>query len=367
MKITLNQAAPMLKDYLLAGLVPILKGSPGLGKSAVIHALAKDLNLKVIDLRLAQCDPTDLLGFVKLEKDSNGNMRGGYAPMEMFPIENDPLPIKTPGIKAGTELPDGTIVATDIPPTFYSGWLLFLDEITSAKQSVQAASYKLILDRMVGLHKLHDCVFMVGAGNLETDNAIVEEMSTAIKSRMVHMELQAKPQDFIEYALQAGFDYRITAYLQYKPESFYTFKPDAEDPTYACPRTWEFADRLLKLPNFEFNMHGVNLICGAISEGVGRDFSAFAKLKDDLPLMSDIIAKPTVTPVPQEISVIWMLTGALAHHVDKASFDPILQYIKRLPLEFQVVSLRQIMKKDASFISHPEMSKWFAENNANLH
>jgi hypothetical protein len=31
-----------------------------MGKSAMLHSVAEELNLKVIDLRLAQCDPTDL-------------------------------------------------------------------------------------------------------------------------------------------------------------------------------------------------------------------------------------------------------------------------------------------------------------------
>jgi len=41
-------------------LVPNLLGSPGCGKSALIHQIAEEFNLKVIDLRLSQCDPTDL-------------------------------------------------------------------------------------------------------------------------------------------------------------------------------------------------------------------------------------------------------------------------------------------------------------------
>lgn len=58
--VSINTAAAMIAVYLNSNLVPFIVGSPGLGKSAIVHKYAKDNNLKVIDLRLAQCDPTEL-------------------------------------------------------------------------------------------------------------------------------------------------------------------------------------------------------------------------------------------------------------------------------------------------------------------
>lgn len=60
--VTVNplQASSMLATCIRAALVPILSGSPGCGKSAIVHQLAAEYGLKVIDVRLAQCDPTDL-------------------------------------------------------------------------------------------------------------------------------------------------------------------------------------------------------------------------------------------------------------------------------------------------------------------
>ena len=98
MKIKISQAADLLTTALKAKLVPMLHGSPAVGKSSVVKEIAQHFNLKLIDLRLSQCDPTDLLG---LPTFTNG--RAGYAPMNTFPIEGD-------------EIPHG-----------YSGWLLFLN------------------------------------------------------------------------------------------------------------------------------------------------------------------------------------------------------------------------------------------------
>lgn len=43
--------------------------------------------------------------------------------------------------------------------------ILFLDEISAAPQSVQAAAYQITLDRVVGEHKLPDNCIVIAAGN----------------------------------------------------------------------------------------------------------------------------------------------------------------------------------------------------------
>lgn len=111
MELKISQAIPVIQGLMKAKLVPLVKGSPGVGKSDIIHGIAKTFNLKVIDLRLAQCDPTDMLGFPQI-KDGKAD----YVPMATFPLEGD-------------ELPKG-----------YDGWLLFMDELTSAPKAIQAAA-----------------------------------------------------------------------------------------------------------------------------------------------------------------------------------------------------------------------------------
>jgi MoxR-like ATPase len=117
-------------DVLTAGLVPMICGSPGIGKSDIIREIAKAFKLKIIDLRLSQCDPTDMLGF-----PTHNGVRMGYAPPEHFPLESDKLPIIQPE--------DFTYFGIDANapgPQYYAGWLLFLDEFSSAPLAVQAAA-----------------------------------------------------------------------------------------------------------------------------------------------------------------------------------------------------------------------------------
>ncbi len=332
MQVKISQAIPMITDFIKAKLVPMVMGSPGCGKSMIVQQIAKEYGLKVIDKRLSQCDPTDLAGFPKIA----GN-KASYTPLEEFPIEGD-------------EIPKG-----------YNGWLLFLDEFNSAPLSVQAASYKIVLDKMVGQHKLHKNVAIVCAGNLETDNAIVQPMSTAMQSRLVHLELVVDAQEWVDWASSAGIDHRITDFINFKPSSIYTFQPDHTDKTYACPRTWEFTNRILKTVDISAP-HILQCLSGTISEGVAREFVAFCRIYYTLPKIDSILAAPGATEVPHEPSVLFALVGSLSDRVNEESLTPIMKYISRFPIEFQVVFVRSAIRRNKALLSHKELQNWIVAN-----
>ncbi len=60
MLIKTSQAAELIRDILETFQVPYLVGSPGIGKSNIASQVAKSMNLKMVDVRLSQCDPADL-------------------------------------------------------------------------------------------------------------------------------------------------------------------------------------------------------------------------------------------------------------------------------------------------------------------
>ena len=336
MQVKISQAVAMITAFIRAHLVPMLVGSPGSGKSQIVHQIAADYKLKVIDVRLAQCDPTDICGFPTIK----GN-KAGYVPMDTFPVEGD-------------KIPEG-----------YNGWLIFLDEFSSASPAVQAASYKLVLDRMVGNHPLHKNVAIVCAGNLETDNAIVQPMSTALQSRLVHMELVVDAKEWSDWAATAGIDHRITSYINFKPGNLYTFKPDHTDVTYASPRTWEFADRVMKVMDID-SKDLLPMLAGTISEGVAREFLNFCKHFANLPKISEIIQSPDAITVPSEPSILFALTGALSHNAQPENMDQLMTFIKRLPLEFQVVCLRETVRRNKAMLAQGAVQKWIAQNATEL-
>ncbi len=207
---TPRQLKSLLSEVLMAGLVPFIQSDPGMGKSSIVKALAKEYGLKMIDHRLSTSAPEDIQGLPRF--DANG--KAYMSPFaDIFPTED-------------MSIPKG-----------YNGWILFLDEFNSARKEVQAASYKLILDRMVGQYRLHDQVAMVAAGNLATSRAITTQLSTAMQSRLIHLELAISFNEWLEdVAIKENYDSRIIAYLSQYPNELLDFRPDHQEKTFSCPR-----------------------------------------------------------------------------------------------------------------------------------
>jgi len=332
--ITLKEARPLILDTIQAGLVPMLHSPPGVGKSDLTKSIAKEHNLLLIDLRLAQMDPTDMNGFPLLNKDT---MRSDYAPPMTIPLEGDPIP-------AG-----------------YSGWLVFLDEINAASNAVQAAAYKVILDKQIGSHNIHKNVAMIAAGNLATDKAIVNRPSTALQSRMVHYSVAAENSAWLEWAIQNDIDYRVMGFLRFRPELLHKFDPNHDDFTFAAPRTWEFLSLQIKSMK-EITVDKIPLLCGTVGEGNGIEFKSFTDIYAELPTKEQIIRDPANCPMPKEPSASYAITSLLSHIANDSNITSLMTYVNRLPVEFQIVTLAGILKEDRGLLTNPAVSTWIAAN-----
>lgn len=331
-KRTPSQVYDDIIEVLMADLVPFVSSSPGLGKSNIYAQIAKNLNLKLIDIRLSQCAPEDLMG-LPMRLGEGANMKAAFAPFEMFPT-------------ADTPIPDG-----------YNGWLLLLDEFNSASKMVEAAAYKLILDRFVGQAKLHENCLCAAAGNLSTDRAIVNKLSTASQSRLIHIEMVADLPDFMAHAVKAHFDHRILGFLEFQPSKLHAFKPDHNDRTFACPRTWEFASKLIK--NKPFEKINLALLAGTLSDGVAVEFHTFLQEYEKLPSYTAILNSPINTPIPPDPSTRYALVTMLLERFNEDEFPDMVAYIKRLPSEFQVIYFRGVNYRHPNIQRH---NKTFRDN-----
>lgn len=335
--LTMPEAREAIIACIKARLVPLLKGSPGIGKSSLIHSIAREYGLKVIDLRLTNCDPTDLGGFPTIDKETG---KAFYAPMDTFPLETD-------------EVPAG-----------YNGWILFLDEFTSCPRAVQAASYKVVLDRMIGLHKLHPKVAIVCAGNLETDNAIVEEMGTAMQSRLIHLQLMSDLDAWLEWAAKEKIDPRITSFVRWQPKLLNAFNPEHSDVTFACERTWEFLSNLLVKGGVKTLRHDrvtEALLNGTVSEGVMKEFLLYCELWKSLLTIDEIKRNPTGVNIPDEPSILWAVCGSVAQHIEEKNANAVMEFVYRLPVEFQIFTMKDVVRRKPELQTNPAVQKWVAD------
>jgi hypothetical protein len=197
------------------------------------------------------------------------------------------------------------------------------------------------------------------AGNLESDGAIVQPMSTALESRLLHLELVVDSQEWCDWAVANDFDHRITDQIKFKPGNIYTFQPDHTDHTYACPRTWEFANRLVKEEGTD-SPDILPLLAGTISEGVAREFLTFCKIYDNLPKHEKIAVDPMGVKVPTEPSILYAMTGNLSHNITAANAASFMTYLGRIPKEFQVICMREVVRKHKPLRTHSAIVNWVA-------
>lgn len=334
-----RQLASMIQQCLEASVVPMIHGSPGIGKSAVTHAISQRNNLKMIDHRLSTAAPEDQTGLPF--KSADGFAR--FAPFaDLFPLEATPLP-------AG-----------------HDGWLLFLDELNSASKAVMASAYKLILDRMTGQHKLNDRCMIIGAGNLKTDRAITNDIGTALQSRMVHLELRVEHRIWMEdVALTQKYDERIIGFLNMLPDRLMDFRPDHNDRTFCCPRTWEFMNRLLFDPVSQKPREVLDsaaaLYAGTITSGVAVEFISYCRNAAHLVKIEDVLADPLQCRIPSEAAIKWATTTHLLNRVTNETLGDVLKYIDRMDASFKIMFARALVVRNPTIVTRPEYAMFLSK------
>ena len=322
----------LIRDFKV-GLTPMVASSPGMGKSDIIRSIAAKFELKVIDFRVSQCEPVDMQGYPGVK---DGRMT--FHIPEYFPIETD-------------KVPDG-----------YDGWLLFLDEFNSGNKQTEAAAYKLILDREVYKHKLHPRCLIAAAGNLTTDRAIVNTQSTATTSRLNHYRMRVDHNVWIDWANSHNIDHRIISLIKFKPELLHRFDTSTNELTFPCPRTWEFASKVIMGEEVIDHINKIRL-AGTVGEGAAVELATYAEIYQNLPTIEQILANPkSGWKVPKEPSEQYAVTTMLSHNTTLESINQIIIAINRLPVDFQVITFKDIYKRTPELKNHPVITDWIAKH-----
>jgi hypothetical protein len=295
--------------------------------------VADDFNLKVIDHRLSTSAPEDLSGLPKFTE--NG---AEFVPFrDLFPLEDTALPKKK------------------------DGWMLFLDEFNSGSKSVQAAAYKLVLDRMVGQYKLHPNCVITAAGNLATDRAIVNQISTAMQSRVIHLELEVNFNEWLyDVAFKENYDERIIGFLSQFESKLMDFNPSHTEKTFACPRTWEFVNRLCKLPSWQGDLiDKAPLLTGAITSGIATEFVVFSKVWKELVTIAQVVKDPKNLRIPADASSKWATIAHLMENINTVNFDDVCTYVNReeFGISFRILFFRSTMVRHPELRQHPAFAK----------
>ena len=180
-------------------------------------------------------------------------------------------------------------------------------------------------------------------------------MGQAVADRFEHYTVEPNVDDFCAYAYQTGCDASIPSFLRYRPNLLHD--ADTQEKAFPTPRSWIRLNR--KLPHLADEFHG---IAASIGDGAAGEFIAHRKIFHELPDIDQIIRSPGSVRVPQSASTLYAVAGALSARANQQDIKPIVTYLRRLPPEYQVVAIKDIIGKDRSLITEPAVQSWTTDN-----
>jgi len=320
----------------------LLKGPPGVGKSAIVEAAAAEAGFDVILVHGVTTDPIDAKGMPAIIQDGDTLEQSA----EFLPFGD---------MKKIIEAKKPTLV--------------FLDDIGQAPKAVQAAWMQPIHARRLNGFEIPDCVRFAAATNRREDRAGVGGVITALVSRFaLNVTVETDLKSWVEYSLtDETIDPTVVSFARFVHQSgdpVFQFDPKNELENPSVPRTLTQLGREHKSFGDDID---VEIVQGAIGEAMGTKFMAFLKTYKELPNPDQIIMHPETAPVPEgRPDILFALTGVLANRAGGQSIDNILTYSERLPREFGVTMVRDIhmrdMKLKTGVSSMPCMVRWIEKN-----
>ena len=308
------QSAKRSLRHLCKRQVPVfLWGPPGIGKSSIVAQIAREQGIGCIDLRLSLLDPTDLRGIPFFDTSKETAV---WAPPSFLPDGSEPRGI------------------------------LFLDELNTAAPMVQASAYQLILDRKIGEYRLPEGWAIVAAGNRESDRGVVFRMASPLANRFVHLEMEANVEDWRSWAIGAGIDPSIIAFISHRPDALFAFSSQNDSRSFATPRTWEYVnDIIASEPESDLIMP---MVSGAIGEELAASFLGFRSVAGELPDLSAVLAG-SCTDVPTDPAALHILSTALTIRVDECTgskeLNNLVSYTLNMPGEFAVMIVQDLRSR----------------------
>ena len=320
----------------------MLWGAPGVGKSQAVRQIAKSIeektrkSVRVTDVRLLLFNPIDLRGIPTANAEKTLAV---WLKPQIFNMDESENVVN----------------------------ILFLDEISAAPQSVQAAAYQITLDRVIGEHKLPDNCIVIAAGNRLTDKSVAYKMPKALANRLLHIDVESNFDAWKKWAIGTGINRKIIGFLDFKRDYLSKFDSSDDDLAFPTPRSWELVSNILNYVETDADK-AYHLIAGIVGVGVASEFKSWTKIYANLPSLEDIFKGHNV-PVPQGTDVLYALCSSMVayareHKNDMTEIANSISFANLLPPDFSAMLLKDYMYIEKGYkeklIRIPEFNRWLS-------
>lgn len=325
----------------------MLWGIPGVGKSQGVRQLAQYIRLRtgkkveVTDVRLLLFNPIDLRGIPTADQSKTFAI---WLRPKIFDMRADADTVN----------------------------ILFLDEISAAPPSVQAAAYQITLDRVIGEHRLPDNCIVIAAGNRVTDKSVAYKMPKALANRMCHLQIDVDFDAWREWATAQKLDLRVVGFLSNRQDLLCTFNGGNDDVAYATPRSWEMVSNVLLQGCYAEVKEAYPMIAGLVGVGVANEFSSWCRTHATLPSVKKIIAGEyqAVPKSPDALyATVRLFVAAVGDCKDLPKTRALVAYSTNFPPDYTATFFKEMLAKGEAvkkqLMQIPEFMQWVGKH-ANL-
>jgi MoxR-like ATPase len=176
----------------------LLEGATGIGKSEIVHQVARQLGIQCVVLDLSLLEPPDLIGLPRFHEGLTT-----YAPPAILPREGDGI--------------------------------LLLEELNRAERYIQQPALQLLSARCLNDYRLPDGWSVVAAINPETEDYIVNPLDPALRKRFLQLRVTADTDSWLAWARENGIHPTVLRLAEIHDRML------VEVP----PRSWAYASQLL--------------------------------------------------------------------------------------------------------------------------
>lgn len=339
-------------NYVLAtDLCPFLIGDVGKGKSQLALSYAKTKQLMVHTIYLDSMYEMDVIGYATPNPDKG---KFEYLPCDLFPLAGEELPINPDTGKK------------------YKGHLIILEEFGNCPKSMQVAAQRVLLEKAIGSHPLHEKAKIVLLGNKVSSGANAVPISSAIRSRCGIAELETKSvasvNNFTKYVEEQKWHPSVVTWIQNNPdevkEADNSLVHDGESP-FTTWRCLEAVSSMMKRLQDAASKRGVpitnlvrnNLVTFQSIMGYTNGSDFHASLMNPSVGLDEILTNPEGAQVPSSTADNLKVSQFLVSNVTTEDHvDSMLTYLERLDPEARM-SIGSKISASSNFLQNHEKVK----------
>ena len=311
---------------------PMAWGEPGVAKSASARVIAKNQNIpedRYMDVNLVNHEVVDFNGIPRIN-DS------GSAPVTEF-------------------------IPTDIFAKFRKGTgpgFINIEELPQSERSHQTWTAGFIWDRKTATFDLDPEVRIMCTGNRVQDRSGAKALLAHLNNRVYHYDIEVDTEAALVWMLDNGVDPMVVAFLRLRRDLVQKFDPDARaSPT--CRAWTQFGTEVPRdLPRDLYLMTAI----GKLGEGAAVELVAALDMMHKMPNIDEIRARPADVEVPSEPSVRYAVATCMSMSTTPDLFAADVQYISRMPAEFQMVYVYDATRLNPDLAASPDYIKWAVAN-----